>query len=331
MSQFCRYCGVPLEQGVGFCPSCGTAAAGPPAAAAAAPSSVQPAPKDALAAGAVAVVKSIPALAGTPLAAPASAGEVAFASSFSSIAGEVLPELGPLQVLLSGGRSLLGSLGTLLNDKKKLIPVLLLALLWFLLLLLPTLGINFLPVRVLSWLTFAHGGTGGGILSVIGGITGKGVFAGLVVSLFSGSGAFQSLGRGLKTFFSSFASKGSGGYGALLLGAGLALIAYNFMAGSASLINVMAAVAPLLLSLKALGSRAGFLRRFFGSFARRPGKGLSGLAPEIPLAGLAAGFTLSIPLSALPFAFSGYILGVLLLAAGGILIAFLKDKGGAGV
>ena len=322
MSQFCRNCGVPLEQGVAFCPSCGTAAAG----AAAEPSSVQAGPKDALAAGAAAVVKSLPALAGTTMAAPGSTGEIAFASSFSSIAGEVMTELGPLQVLFSGGRSLLGGIGALLKDKKKLLPVFLLAGLWFLLLLLPALGINFLPVQILSWLTFAHGGAGGGIPAIIGGIVGKGVLAGLVVSFFSGSGVFPSLGRGLKTLFSSFAVKGSGGYGALLGGAGLALIAYNFMAGSVSLANVMAGVAPLLLSLRALGNKAGFLRRFFGSFARGPGKGLSGLAPEIPLAGLAAGFALSIPLSPLPFAYSGYILGVLLLVAGAILIVFLKDK-----
>lgn len=331
MNKFCCNCETPLELGAKFCTSCGAKAAVRPLAVDAKLSAV---PSDSLPTGHrptaekgvtltktdAAAAEVFPGLNGVSVVvAPARAGETVFDTTLLLTVDDIPPDLGPLKVLLSEGVSLINGIGRNFKNKKKLIPALILSGLWLLLMLLPALGINFFIMQVLSWLTFAHGGTGDGILSLIGGIFGKGVFAGFVFSLFSDNGASQGLGRGLKNLFSFFTTKGSSSIGMLLGGAGLALIAYNFMAGSTSLANVMVGVASLLLSLRALGNRAGFMRRFLGSFTRRPGNGLLGIATDIPLAGLATGFTLSLLLSAFPFAFSGYILGVLLLIASTLL------------
>ena len=66
---------------------------------------------------------------------------------------------------------------TVLKNPKQMIPTVVLGIVWLVLALLASFGINPLPVRILSFLTFAQGGMFGGVLGAVGGILGKVVIA----------------------------------------------------------------------------------------------------------------------------------------------------------
>jgi hypothetical protein len=69
-----------------------------------------------------------------------------------------------------------------------------------------------IPVRLLSFLTFAGGGVSGGLLGAVGGAVGKGVFAYFaaetIIPLFSRGTPLKGMGTGVKNLLSSFSVKG---------------------------------------------------------------------------------------------------------------------------
>lgn len=305
MSKFCRNCGSTLSDSAKFCRSCGTETQVAIAKTLAVPS-----------VGEAATMTENAAFA------PASAGEVCFV--------HVLPQYfstatGPFKCLIQGLTGLLRGFGATFKDKKRWIPALILTLGWFSLTLLPLLGVNPKPVRWLSFLTFAQGGTKGGITGFVGGVFGKGVFAyflfSLVVPLTRRQKPFAGITGGLKEFFSAMGAKNPKLLAPLLGGAGAALIGYNFITGNASLQNSMAGIAAFLLSLRALSNQAGFLRRFFLSFsqkARANGTSTGADASRL-MAGWAAGFALGVVLSALKIGSFSLLSGAALLAAAIVL------------
>ena len=264
-------------------------------------------------------------------------------------AGSVLTAINPFKVLATGAANLFKSLGAAFKSKKfgAIITALILAALWLVLTLLPTLGINPLPVQALSWLTFAQGGLTGGIgggiggfgsilgrgvsyaTGLLGGMLGKGLVAGLVVgmvaALMQGQNPFKSIGGGFTSMFSAFKLKSPSSIGSLLLGVGIALIGYNFMAGTASLSATMAAVAAFLMTLKSLDSRAGFLKSLLGGILAK-NKQVDTTAVNTCMAGMASGFALAVPLSAIPWAYTPYVAGAVLLVAGIILALALRGN-----
>ncbi|NLY37669.1 MAG: zinc ribbon domain-containing protein [Firmicutes bacterium] len=157
MSKFCKNCGTQLKPGVKFCASCGT--------------ETQAAGDKTLAVPSVGTAVKMTANA---VLASASAGEVCFAHSLPQ---DFSTTIDPLKCLLQGLTGLFRGFGAAFKDKKRWIPALILALTWFILMLLPLLGVNPMPVKLLSFLTFAQGGTSGGLFGVMGGVLGKGVFA----------------------------------------------------------------------------------------------------------------------------------------------------------
>lgn len=100
--------------------------------------------------------------------------------------------------LKAGFNAGLASLKQMFKSPKQLIPILVLGVFWLALSLLPALGINPLPVKLLSFLTFAQGGMYGGVLGALGGVLGKAVFAyfvsTLLLPLFSGKNPFEGMG-----------------------------------------------------------------------------------------------------------------------------------------
>lgn len=292
MNQYCRFCGAPLPPNVKFCGSCGAQTQ----------------------------------IADTPAYALSSSGEVSFSHS-SPPTKSTTPAIGPFKFLGQGLTGLFRGFGASFASKKRWIPALVLALLWFVLTLLPLLGVNPTWIRWLSVLTFANGGTSGGIAGLVGGVVGKGVFAyflmSLVVPITRGQKPFSGVGSGVKQFFPALAAKSLSQFAPLLSGAGVALILYNFMAGTASLPNSMVGIAAFLLSLRALSGKAGFLRRFLGTFKgkKRTEESTHTATDSRVIAGLATGFALGVALSALSIkSFQlPYMLGAVLLIAGLIL------------
>lgn len=153
-------------------------------------------------------------------------------------------------------------------------------------------------MQILSLLTFSQGGLYNGVHGALGGIAGKILFAYLAMPLLTGQNPFKGVSAGFKKVPAAFGKDVPPGL--FFIGFGIAPLLYNFMAGSASLMTIMAAFAGSLLSIRAMGVGDGFLRGFVSSvldaYTRR-----GGVSPynESIIAGLAAGFLISIPLSLL--------------------------------
>lgn len=246
--------------------------------------------------------------------------------------------------LKAGVNAGLASLKQMLKNPKQLIPMLALVGFWLVLSILPALGINPLPVRLLSFLTFAQGGMYGGAVGAVGGVMGKAVFAyfvsALLLPLFSGKNPFRGMGGGFKAFFSGLAAQSASAAAPLLLGIGLALVLYNFFTGNAGLVNSMAGVVGFILALKALLSKGGFIWGLLLTAANKltKGKTPSQEAVRHGVSGYAAGSALGMALSALSrphnpiTAYIPYMAGAALLITGIILaIAIKPGKGAAAV
>jgi phage shock protein PspC (stress-responsive transcriptional regulator) len=143
----------------------------------------------------------------------------------------------------------------------------------------------------------------------------------LVMPLTRGQKPFEGIGSGLKKILPALGAKSLAQFAPVLMGVGAALIGYNFMTGTASLQNSMVGIAALLLSLRALSGRAGFLRNFLGTLMPQKAakRNLNTGAVNRIIAGTAAGFAIGVPLSAVRLTGAGYILGIPAVLAGIIL------------
>lgn len=260
--------------------------------------------------------------------APAFRGETVLSQSTFYRNTQTDSILGPFNVLSRGINSLYKNSKTIFKSKRKLIPALTLAVIWMVLILLRLLGVNAIPVNILSFLTFAQGGLSPNLFHIIGGVIGKGIFAGLVLSFFSGQNPLQNLTGGIKTVSNLIITKRLNDNTALLIGAGVALIAYNFMAGHASLEMSMAAVAGFILSLRALGNGTGFLKSFIHSVIAKikKGKQVDTIYVNRIISGMSIGFVLSVPLSLTSILAIGYLAGFIFLIAG-IVLSIASGKG----
>jgi hypothetical protein len=242
-----------------------------------------------------------------------SAGELALPSELSLNLGDFTGE-GLLSLLKSGFKGLVGGFKKTLGDKKRLVVVVAFAVVWLLVNLLAAFAIFPLPVQVLSWLTAARG-------SLIGGSVGKGLVAALLAQLVTDKGTLQSLKGGVSKLTATFKG-GNKSYVPLLLGAGAGLIACNLMISS-NMQNTMVCVAGFALSAKALAGN-GFLRRLTSALLPK--------AKNITIITLMRGWTLAFALFAvisfLPGGGNGYVLGVVLLMAAGIVSVVRGNKKG---
>ena len=335
MCNFCTNCGAPLKENSQFCVACGFRVIPQQAAAeqsAAPPIQNEPlieTPAQPIAAASAAsplqtAVTAAAALFGTTSYAPNTSGEMSFIHMPSPVAG-VSAAIGPFKCIAQGAVRMFSNIKTSFKDVKRLIPALIMAVIWIVLIALPRFGVNPVPVQIMSFLTFAQGGISNDVVRMLGGIVGKGFVAYLVMALITpllrGQNPFKSFAGGLRSTFGAYKNTASH-LAPLLAGAGTAMVAYNFMAGYASPWKSMAAVAALLLTIRSAGIGNGFMMQFFNSlFRKSKNKKMDG---KSILAGMTAGFALSIPLSAIPFVYVGYALGGLLLIAS--LIAWIVKK-----
>ncbi|HBL84531.1 MAG: hypothetical protein A2Y17_01015 [Clostridiales bacterium GWF2_38_85] len=256
------------------------------------------------------------------------AGETALGGSGIIGGSNILSTLNPIKLIISEAIRYIRSIISSFKDIKKLIPAIVLAVVWVVLLLLPRLGLNPLPVQILSFITFTQGGISNNVFRMLGGIVGKGLFAYLVTAivtpLFRGQNPFKTIVGGFKSTIDSYKNIASN-IAPLLAGASAALIFYNFMAGYASLWKSMAAVTAVFLTLRATGSN-GFVTRLLNSlFNRKSNK----IDVRSIIAGMSAGFMLAIPLSAIPFVYICYSLGAFMMITAVVLLVVNQSKKGA--
>lgn len=174
--------------------------------------------------------------------------------------------LGPIKLIINNLKNVKTNITALKEDKKKLFLVLALSLIWFLLTLLPGIGINPLPIKVLSFLTFAQGGMTNSIIGMLGGVLGKTVFAIFVLDMVDGKNPLDKIKDMIVDFKNRFKLEGEKKFPTFLLGVSSSLLAFNFMVLYSSPWSFMAGLAATYISARAL--KGGFLKdliRAFGS------------------------------------------------------------------
>lgn len=236
---------------------------------------------------------------------------------------EVIP--GPWKVLISGIKQFFGSLKAAIKHPVSLIPAAILAILWLVLNLLQVNENDSSLVQVLSFLTFANGGMSGGILGFVGGIIGKGLFAGAVTTVLY---AILRKRGGTKRSFKE-TILGTFGVtlptlGAYLVGIGAAMFFYLFISGGATKMAFMGGLAAAYLAASAALNN-GFLKRFFESFVYK-GKAKTGPSISALIRGLTIGFTLAAFIGLTGIKLILIILGAALLI-GGIVLMILQKIG----
>jgi len=319
MGKFCTSCGAALNEGAKFCVKCGVNASPVSEEVRALPDQATPNSETVLSEvgkqmkteakiRTAAYAKSM-----FSEAAPAyrSAGELTLPSELVPATGDFAGE-GLLSLLKSGFRGLVSGFKRTLSDKKRMGVVIALGVIWLLVNLLAALDFFPLPLRVLSWLTAARG-------SLIGGSIGKGLVAALLAQIIADKGMFRSLKGGVGQL-NVIAKDGKKAYASLLMGTGAVLIACNLMVSS-HLQNTMVCVAGFALSAKALAGN-GFLRRLTSALLP---KANSAAVMEL-IGGWTLGFAVFAAVSLLPGGGNGYVLGILLLIAGGMLLAVGRNK-----
>lgn len=194
---------------------------------------------------------------------------------------------------------------TVLKNPRQLIPTVVLGIVWLILALLGSFGINPLPVRVLSFLTFAQGGMFGGVFGAVGGILGKVVVASFlnvfIVPLFQKKAPFSGVKSGIKVFFSSLGIKSMNALSPLLGGIGFSLLIYAFMNNNQSLQNSMVGIIAFIMLLQNIGRKNGFVWGLVFSIAGSISKGKtpSYIGVSRYFSGMTLGFVLSVALSVL--------------------------------
>lgn len=217
-----------------------------------------------------------------------------------------------------------------LKNPKQLIPTVVLGFIWLIIALLGAFGINPLPVRILSFLTFAQGGMFGGVLGATGGILGKVVIAtflnAAIVPLFQKKAPFSGIGGGIKSFFGSLVVKSMNAVSPLLAGIGSSLLLYAFMNNTQSLQNSMVGIIAFIMLLQNIGRQGGFLWSLVFSIANSVSKGKtpSYIGASRYIGGMTLGFALSVAISAMGIRWCGWLGAAMLIAS---LIFLIVSKG----
>ena len=254
MSKFCTSCGKLVEEDAKFCTGCGA-----------------PVCKNATSGTAQSIQGGTEVSRTAPSKTAASVVKgVMTAAEISKIAPEQ-KKVGPVNYIAGYIRQSLA----VLKNPRQMLPTIVLGLVWLVLALLGSFGINPLPVRILSFLTFAQGGMFGGVLSAVGGIVGKVVVAAFlnatIVPLFQKKAPFSGIGGGIKGFFGSLAVKSLDALSPLLGGIGLSLLLYTFMNSTQSLQNSVVGIIAFVMLLQNIGRQGGFYGACFsiaGSISR---------------------------------------------------------------
>lgn len=237
---------------------------------------------------------------------------------------------------------LLSSLFKSIAQPSRLLPALILGATWFILPLLPQLDIRLPRADLLNWATFSLGGLSTEPGKIIGGVLGKSIFAGTLVSLFARrprTSAADLAGPATSRVTSKNTSdqgrlSGPAAIASFLLGTGLALALTNFLTGDNQAPTSVIGLVAALGTARAMRNDNSYLHRLMTALttALNPGKSTSRAAslsrpsPRALATGTMTGFFLSTPLALLTEAApqQNYLIG-LILAATGLVLNFAKN------
>lgn len=249
-------------------------------------------------------------------------GEAALGSIvLKKVTQNIVP--GPGKVIGTSFKSLFASIVDTCKKPVKLIPAIVLVVLWLTISILQASGINPLPVKILSFLTFAEAGLHGGIIGAVGGIIGKGLFACavvIIISLFKKKNKCEK--RSLKeTIHGSFGFSLNTLF-VFLVGIGVAMLFYLFISGGATKRAFMGGMAVMLLAaLSALNG--GFIPNIINAFTSK-GKTKASEAGVGFTRGLALGFIISAFVGLIGINLILIITGLVLVVVGIVFIVLQK-------
>ena len=292
MATRCKKCGVPLSEDARFCRNCGTPVM-LPGSAGTGKAYQRPEPRQ----------YSQPQQTPQPAQQQYSQSQPAQqAASDPVYADGNYPGLGAYL------KSYIRKIGDVLKNPKQLLPTIVLGAIWMAL---SVAGSFFrtlpLPLSVLSFLTYAQGGMYGGLLAAAGGIPGKVVVAAflnaMIMPLFKGGKPFEGVAGGIGGVFRGAAVQGINEISPLTFGVGAALVLYGFMNSRQNLQEAMVGIVAVIMLLKNIGSKGGFMTGLIFSAASTfsGGRTPSRITVDRVLSGLTIGFTLAVALSALSF------------------------------
>ena len=305
----CAYCGAELRATSKFCPACGKPAG-----------KEQPEPastqklvdKQQLT---QTVISTVNTAASNMFRAPNAPGEFALGSV------SMIPNTA--NIISGGFKNILSSFKGFFKNPKALIPTLAITAIWLTLYILRACNISNPFTHVLSILTFSNAGLSSNPLNILGGLLGKGIFAGALVSLVNmfssiGKGSRRSLGEVVKGSF-GFTPDTLWGY---ILGVGAAILLFVFMSGWVSYYDAAGGIAAAFLAARS-ALTGGFLPRLLSSFeAKSKVKALQGI-PR----GLAAGFALGTLLGCIPNCNSWLWIAGAVITLGGAVMLILQKTG----
>lgn len=234
---------------------------------------------------------------------------------------------GPGNVLSGGVRNLFSSLKSFFRNPKAMIPTLAISAVWILLGILKSAGVTGDVMTFFSGLTFSNAGLTSKAAGIIGGVLGKGVFAGALVTLV---GMISRIGkkkntekRGLlQTLKGSFGFDKDTLWGYILgLGASLALFVF-FSGNNVDGTSVMGGAAASFMSART-ALNGGFVSRFISSFERKSETKTLSAVPR----GMAAGFALGAALGFIKNFTTPLLIIGLAVTAGGIVMLILQKTG----
>ena len=290
MAKFCMHCGSPVKEGEKFCASCGK-----PIGTAAPQSSAK---------------KAEPVQRKEPASQKEQTLQKTAEPPKKADPGKKQPVFGMLAAEMQD----------LLKHPKKLIPTIVLAVIWIVLPLVMGFasGANLPVVRFISTLTYANGGVFGGFFGTVGGIFGKAVFAavvnGLVLSICEKKNPFA----GFKKSTVGVIGGGTRAIAPFLIGGGFGFLLYFFFNLTSAPQNSAIAIVCLISVIQTIAKQNGIV---FGIAFWAVKKLSRGKAPTRTflnriLSGLAAAFAVSFPVTFLRVRFLTPLLGILLIIAG---------------
>jgi hypothetical protein len=213
----------------------------------------------------------------------------------------------------------------------RLLPTFVLGAVWLVIGWLSSVMTLPLPLKIVSFLSYAEGGLFGGVLGALGGIVGKVVMVVFVNSailpLFQKKLPFVGVAGGIKGMFSSMTHDTARGVAPFLIGLGTALLLYTMMNISQTGLNSMVGIVAAVMLLQNIGQQGGFMFGLLFSIAGSLSKGRTPSYISITrmLTGLAVGFTLSVAMSAIGLHLC-FLLGIPILLIGIVLGLLFKTK-----
>lgn len=275
---------------------------------------------------AVSVGTSVANLVGGQMPAADFAGEMTCSETLAIPKTEFMAAVSPFRFIFSSAKGFIRGIPAALKDKKKLIPLLILALIWIVYAILKYFEIESPLLESIGMLTFARGGLGTTPQTIMGGIIGKGMVAYLFTQFFSALFArknpFSGATSAIKAFFKNLFVRSKNDLSPLLFGFGSALVIYNAISGTLSLSSLAVGISGWVISLKALNQRAGFIKGLYRAFKSRSknAKTLDISRINRFITGLSLGFAGGIALSTTSIGSLGYWVGLPVMVASVIVL-----------